>query len=147
VAARPLTGDLRTIVAFLVTPLAVPIALLPYLLFGQRAPGWPTSVLILMTIISYIGLLVFGVPTFVLLIERGWTAFWLAPLCGFAFGVVTWLACLVVVALVFSYSLADVFTWDSLAEALWPGGGAGVVSGAIFWLIARPDRHADEPGA
>jgi hypothetical protein len=131
VAAGPLKDDLRTIVAFLVTPLAVPIALLPYLFFGQRA-GWPTSVPILMTIISYIGLLIFGVPTFVLLIERGWTAFWLAPLCGFAFGVATWLACLVVVAVVFSYTLADVFTWDSLAEALWPGGGAGVVSGTIF---------------
>jgi hypothetical protein len=140
VAAGPLKDDLRTMVAFLVTPLAVPIALLPYLLFGQRA-GWPTSGLILMTIISYIGLLGFGVPTFVLLIERGWTAFWLAPLCGFAFGVVTWLASLVVVAVVFSYTLADVFTWSALAEALWPGGGAGVVSGVIFWLIARPDRH------
>ena len=121
-AAGPLKDDLRTIVAFLVTPLAVPIALLPYLFFGQRA-GWPTSVPILMTIISYIGLLIFGVPTFVLLIERGWTAFWLAPLCGFAFGVATWVACLVVVAVVFSYTLADVFTWDSLAEALWRAAG------------------------
>jgi hypothetical protein len=134
VAAGPLKDDLRTIVAFLVTPLAVPIALLPDLFFGRRA-GWPTSALILMTIISYICLVIFGVPTFVLLIERGWTAFCLAPLCGFAFGVATWLACLVVVAVVFSYTLADV-------EALWPGGGAGVVSGTIFWLIARPDRHA-----
>ena len=140
-AARPLTGDLRTIMAFLVTPLAVPIALLPDLLFGQRAMGWSMSVLILMTIISYIGLLIFGVPTFVLLIERGWTEFWLAPLCGVIFGVVTWLASLVVVAVVFSYTLDDVFTWSALAEALWPGGGAGVISGAIFWLIARPDRH------
>jgi hypothetical protein len=142
VAASPLKDDLRTIVAFVVTPLAVPIALAPDLLFGHVSRGWPTSVLILMTIISYIGLLLFGVPTFVMLSDRGWTAFWLAPLCGFAFGVVTWLACLVVVAVVFSYSLDDIFTWSEIMEAVWPGGGAGAVSGVIFWLIARPDRHA-----
>jgi len=142
VAARSLIDNMRTTIAFLVTPLAVPIALLPVYLWVRPADSWTTSVLILMTINSYIGILVFGVPIFVLLSERGWTAFWLAPLCGFAFGVVTWLGSLLVVAMIFADSFADTFTRKSLLSALWPGGGAGTVAGVIFWLIARPDRVA-----
>src|SRR5881628_2055873 len=48
---------------------------------------------------GYVGMIVFGIPTFLFLRSRNWTALWIAAAAGFVFGAIMWPVTLAVVAL------------------------------------------------
>ena len=95
-------------------------------------------------IFAYGGVAALGMPAFRLLRARKHTAFWIAPILGFAVGVVAWL---VFIAL-FGLSLGNDWTFVSHdlvtnSARLWaflPTGALGAAVGATLWLIARSDR-------
>ena len=84
----------RTALAFLIAPLwvqaaAVPFAVLAFPYPGQR--GWIYTTVIIAAIFAYGGVAALGMPAFGLLRARKHAAFWIAPILGFAVGDVTWL--------------------------------------------------------
>jgi hypothetical protein len=78
-------GMFRSIVAFLVTPLVVP------LLFAASSlrPDVPSSsfdvlVSLFIAVVAYAGTFLVGLPTYLFLRNKKWTAFWIAPIAGFS---------------------------------------------------------------
>ncbi len=128
----------RSIVAFLVTPLVVPLLFAASYL-GPDAPSSSLDVLagLFITLVAYSGTLLVGLPTYLFLRNKKWTAFWIAPIAGFIVATVTWYVLLTFVPLFFLPRLTQLAT---LLNALWPMGPIGALVGALLWLIARPDR-------
>ncbi len=131
-------GMFRSIVAFLVTPLVVPLLFAASYL-GPDAPSSSLDVLagLFITLVAYSGTLLVGLPTYLFLRNKKWTAFWIAPIAGFIVATVTWYVLLTFVPLFFLPRLTQLAT---LLNALWPMGPIGALVGALLWLIARPDR-------
>jgi hypothetical protein len=131
-----LWNSIRIPVAFLVAPLGAPITVLLLFVLGSLPDpavilGPAFTMVIYMVgfslIVAYPITLVLGVPLYRILRKHEMTEFWVAPGvgCGSA------LAIGLVVALLGGNPPA-VFV---LLSAL-----CGAAVGAIFWLIARPDR-------
>ena len=117
---------MRTIIAFSVAPLAVPLIATAYFA-SLGAPEEALSVvLIVSTIVAYSGTFVLGAPLYLFLREHE-TVFAIAPAVGFVAG-----------ALVMCVLAGRGVS----ASALGFGGLSGAAVGAILWLIARPDRRA-----
>jgi hypothetical protein len=79
----------RTFVAFLVAPLWVPAATAPYAVHMFPYPEqrhWIYITIIIGAIVAYGGMLMLGVPAFLILRARNHTAFWVAAVLGFAIG-------------------------------------------------------------
>jgi uncharacterized protein with PQ loop repeat len=135
----------RLVIAFLVAPFAAPVLLIPYIRSMTTTPTWFVFALIISTIVTYVGVFIFGVPVYLALRSRNWTALWIACLLGAAIGVVMWLIFSVAFALVLDEGMAGVrlALTDSgaLKGVIWPGAVVGAVVGAAFWLIARPDHQ------
>ena len=138
----------RTAMAFLIAPLWVPAAAVPFA--GHMFPypeqrHWIYITVIIAAIFAYGGVAAFGTPAFLLLRASKRTAFWIAPVLGFAVGIATWLVFIVL----FGLSLGNSWSFVSHDLAsnsadLWgflTTGGLGAAVGATLWLIARPDRH------
>lgn len=138
---------IRSLMAFLIAPLIAPFLMFFWARDLNPTGHWLAFTLVVIAIVTYVGVGLFGIPAYLLLRARKWTRFWLAPVLGFAFGAVIWLAFGVVFGLLLGHSLAAAvsFTADAkyLAGVFWPGGVAGVAVGATFWLIARPDRSLE----
>jgi hypothetical protein len=135
----------RLAMALFVAPLAVPVLLLPWLLSGHLATTWILTTIFVGGLVSYAGALVLGVPAYFILSARGLTAAWVSPAVGFAIGALMWLIFSVLFALSLDQGLSGVrFALTdphTLRGVLWPGGILGSIVGAVFWLIARPDRQ------
>lgn len=135
----------RHTVAFFVAPLAAPLLMLPWLLSGHLALGWILTAMVIVALVSYAGTVVVGMPAYSFLRARGLTAAWIAGIVGFAIGSLMWL----VFSILFPLSLGQGLTGvrlgltdlHSLRGVLWPGGMLGTIVGALFWVIARPDRE------
>jgi hypothetical protein len=133
---------MRSVIAFLIAPLAVPLLYGAWAgLHGLANDGpWPPPrieiVLGFAAMFTYAGTVVFGIPACLFLRARKLTAFWLAPVVGFVAGAI--MNCIFVTLVIPSAPLANV-----LLGSLEIGGPLGAVVGAIFWLIARPDRQAE----
>jgi hypothetical protein len=138
----------KTALAFLIAPLWVPAAAVPFAACAFPYPEqrhWIYITVIIAAVFAYSGVAAFGTPAFLLLRASKRTAFWIAPALGFAVGVATWLVFIVL----FGLSLGD--SWSvvshdlaSSSAHLWaflPTGASGAAVGATLWLIARPDRH------
>ncbi len=132
----------RAAIAFLIAPVVVPILMARWLYVTMSGPDWFMISLIITTITAYTGALVFGLPTYLWLRRRKWTAFWLAPVAGFVVGGLTWCA----IAALFGWSPGNLSDVDSvlknmtdLREVLWPFGPLGAVVGCLLWIIGRPD--------
>ena len=80
--------------------------------------------------VTYAGVVIFGIPTYLVLRSGKWTNFWIAPIVGFIIGMVMWY--------VRPARLPDV-AGRRLGAVRAP---AGAAVGTIFWLIARPDIPA-----
>jgi hypothetical protein len=136
---------MRVAIAFLITPLAVPLLMLPWLFSGHMASPLIVIVMFITTLVSYAGTLVLGIPAYLLLIARGMTAAWIAAAVGFVIGGLMWLVFSVLLVLSLGQGLAGVrfalTDLHSLRGILWPGGSLGAIVGALFWLIARPDKQ------
>ena len=135
----------RSTIAFLTAPLAVPLLLLPLLLFVHLAPGWILAATIIAALVSYTGTLILGIPIYMALRACGLTHVWIAGVVGFAIGAAMWLVFSVLFVLSLGQGMAGVqlalTDMQSLTGILW-GGVLGMIVGVLFWLIARPDKQA-----
>jgi hypothetical protein len=133
--------DWRAPVGFLVAPLAVPL-LMTWTMGPSSDSLGEMLVIVIGAGFTYIFSLLFGVPTYLFLRARQLTEFWVAPVAGAMIALVTWHLLLTL----FVLSVAPVSALPSLLGG--PGMArpamffmlSGAVVGAIFWLIARPDR-------
>jgi hypothetical protein len=130
----------RAVIAFLVAPLVVPILTTIELRELLSHPEMAGLMLLFSTFTAYMSTFVFGIPTYLFLRARRWTAFRLAPVLGFVAGGLAWWLCKSVPV------TGSTFHFDPdpslLRSVLWPFGPLGAVVGSLLWLIARPDRPA-----
>lgn len=117
--------------AIAIAPLAAP--LIVSVKFGSS--GAPDSVIAyiapIVLALAYSGTIVFGLPLYLLLRAFRLTAFWLAPVAGIVVGF----------AVMFLFLLGiGTKGLEAVTEAIQHGGPPGAAVGALFWLIARPDR-------
>ena len=135
----------RLILAFLVAGLSVPILVVAYFsIAGLASVGNLGLILVVSTFISFSGVLFLGLPAYLFLRARKWTAFWMAPLAGFIVAAAAWYVFLFLLGLVLvsdkSYAFSHLTAVGPLRGALWLAGPIGAFVGALVWLIARPDR-------
>ncbi len=138
----------RTELAFVVAPLWVPVALmiewsllatpLDLLNFWAVFAGFASLA------IGYAGTFLFGVPAFLFLRSRNWTAPWIGAVLGFAIAVITLFLFNVLFALALGYSVDDLLLGALSSFSDWgawiTAGPIGSLVGVTLWLIARPDR-------
>jgi hypothetical protein len=146
--STPSWDAVRTPIAFLVAPLAVPFLLTALL---QPPPGvvqyWLWPVQFYSAIVAYAGVVIFGVPIFLLLRKRKLTAFWIAPLAGFIVGMI-----MIYIGAIMIYTtgpnplgIRGAFSDHQMfAFAIKFAATPGAVVGAILWVIARPDLRAEQ---
>jgi hypothetical protein len=119
----------RSIIAFLVAPLAAPVLLIPYVRSMTTTSTWFVFALIISAIMAYAGVFIFGVPAYFFLRTRSWTALWIAPLVGFLIGALMWLVFGAIFALVLDEGISGVrlVLTDpaTLRGVIWPGGIIG----------------------
>jgi hypothetical protein len=142
-------GSGRVRLAFGIAPLAFPAMASLLMAFVQ---SWPSALFLAIVTflfwlpISYIATLLVGVPVYRFLCTRNFTAFWMAPAAGFISGtaviIVSYFLVMVILRLHLSPMDKDTTILTVLPGALLMGGLPGAASGAIIWLIARPDRQS-----
>jgi hypothetical protein len=149
VAVTALAGEnymKREIRGFFLAPLVVPIGLTPSLLSGHITFGWLVTTLLIALIVTYIGMVLMGLPIYNILMRRNLRAFWFAVVVGMLIGGVTWMLFLVLFPLSLGQGLSGVKSalsdLRSLRGLIWPGGALGGMVGLLFWIISRPDRRA-----
>lgn len=137
----------RTVIAFIVAPLWVPVAaeVVAYTLEPTDSLSVAVDVLY-NTFVSYLGAFALGFPAFLFLRSRKMTTFWIATLSGCIIGGV-WGA-------MFTTGLIFYLGGIGAIQKLFGGNGnlvqmslspamLGMIVGATVWLIARPDiRHS-----
>jgi hypothetical protein len=138
---------IRLILAFALAPLAVPVLLVSFIPMSP-SPAAFVFALELSVVISYLGILVLGLPIYLYLRAYRWWSFWIAPIVGFVAGGVMWVAFSVMFVLslgegMFGVQLA-LTDKNMLKGCIWPGGVAGACVGILFWLIARPDSQSPQ---
>ena len=116
---------MRTMIAFCVAPIAVPLIAAVYLA-STSPPGDNLSafVVVVSALVAYAGTFLLGVPLYLFLRSQNASAFLIAPVFGFVAG-----------ALVMFVMLGR----DMSSGTLLFGCLSGAAVGAILWLIARPD--------
>ncbi len=141
----------RTVLAFLVAPLWVPIATAMYVYAVGMFPNpeqrpWIYITTLIGALFGYGGVWAIGLPAFRILRAKGLSSGWIAIVMGFVVAVLTWHIFELLFALSLGNSLNFVWhnwTTSAVQWALILGIGAlGVVVGGTLWLIARPDRFA-----
>lgn len=130
----------RAVIAFLVAPLVVPILTTIELRELLSYPAMAGLMLLFSTVTAYVGTFLFGIPTYLFLRTRRWTAFWRAPVLGFVGGGLAWwlFKSVPMTGSTFHFNPDP----SLLRSVLWPFGPLGAVVGSLLWLIARPDRAA-----
>ncbi len=137
----------RSIIAVVIAPLAAPVLLFPHLHSLVTATSWFVFSLIICTMMAYVGMLIFGIPGYLLLRARNWTAIWIAPLLGLIVGAAMFVVTMALFGLLLGEGVTGI--WQSLREiqtlkgTIWPGGITGAVVGLVFWIIARPNRRIE----
>ena len=143
--SSPFWPAMRVPMAFLVAPLAVPLLAVLVLELPLSEP-YIVTFLFIITFVTYAGVVIFGIPTYLVLRSGKWTNFWIAPIVGFIVGMVMWYVTFALFEIVlghtWSYALSSVAAADEWVKALRFGAPAGAAVGTIFWLIARPDIPA-----
>jgi hypothetical protein len=136
----------RPVLALLVAGLTVYILVTAYLSRGAFPVGNNVVVAFFNAIISFTGVLLLGLPAYLFLLARKWTALWIAPVAGFIVAAVVWYVFISLLGLSSVNSLSDFLSGltdlPTFKMALWPVGPIGAVAGVVVWLIARPDRSA-----
>jgi hypothetical protein len=92
---------------------------------------------------AYFGVFVMGLPVYLVLRAKKWTAFWIAPTLGLILAVAGWWAAraLFVLSVANDPYHAGLRLMDPIAlQHLWPVGPIGAVVGALLWAIGRPDQ-------
>jgi hypothetical protein len=135
--APPWWDEARTPVAFIVSPLAVPLVI-AWLLRSSLGDVFSTVAMVVGMFMAYVGGFALGLPIYRYLQAREAMTFWLAPIIGFTIGVIMTYVVYLIVGLPFPGAiLAD----DSaVRDAYRLGGIPGAIVGVLIWLIGRPDR-------
>ena len=132
----------RTGLAFFLAPMVVPI----YAISWGPSGSALVFALIYGAVVGYGGMLIFGVPTWIIARSRGWTSLWIALVFGVVFGFIAWFAAGVLLSLSLEedITLAIRLTFQPPYRygAFWPGASLGALVALVFWLVARPDRQA-----
>jgi hypothetical protein len=135
---------LRRALAFLLTPMLVPILLYRWISELMGSPAWIKVVLVIATVSAYAGVLVFGVPLLLFLWKGRTRNAWATCVAGLFVGMVSWL----LFAAMFPVMLGQEFQGIALSLSdpkmlsgvFWPGELSGAVVGIAVWLMARPDN-------
>jgi hypothetical protein len=137
----------KTGLAFLIAPLWVPAAIVPFAAQAFPYPEqrhWIYISSIIAAIFAYAAVAAFGMPAFVILRTRNFTALWTAPVLVSALAsshglsLSSSLGCPLETAGVFPLMI-----WRAIRRIWWPllpTGTLGAVVGATFRVIARPHR-------
>lgn len=133
--STPLCNAMRTLAAFLVAPLVVPLACVLIASIeawsrrvpAEPAPEWLSLVATFSGLYAYAGVVVFGAPIYLILRVYKRTELWIAVVVGFVVGA------------------GVVFPMLGTMPALTFGGPLGAIVGVVFWLIDRPDRLHSRP--
>jgi len=132
----------RTLIAVFVAPLWAPLA--TFLVGAASGFHSTLAMTIIAGVFAYAGMIGFGLPALLLLRALDLTAFWIALLLGFSIGALSWLLFKVLFVLALGSSLY--FAWEQAINLndiyVGSSGLLGVLVGATFWVIARPDRFA-----
>jgi hypothetical protein len=100
--------------------------------------------MVIAAITAYLGTAIFGIPAYLLLRARGITSIWVAVIFGLLIGVVTWFLLAIAFPLSLGQGVPGVKAGFMLPSVYWgalvPAGVLGMIVGALFWFIARPDR-------
>lgn len=140
---------MRHLLAFLVAPLWVPLIVELYAV-GVPGPGPPqASLVVFMAVIAaffaYAGAIIIGIPAYLILRWRNWTALWMAAAVGFVAGIVMWAVFgFVFVAILGGWRKAAASVLDlSLNDQLFSLAFAliGTLVATTAWLIIRPHRE------
>ena len=83
---------------------------------------------------TYLCTTAIGLPLYIFLRRRQWTAFWIYPLLGFGIALLGW---------ELFARLPGIWSIDLRDAIFWPIGLPGLVTGAVMWLVGRPDRPID----
>jgi hypothetical protein len=146
-ADGPNDDDIRVVIAFFLAPLSVPLSMLLILAFSGVNTAGTMMIPIFAVVASYGGTFVFGVPAYSVLKGRGVTAAWAAVATGLAIGGITWVLFSVLLPLFLGQGLSGarfaLTDRSIMSGVLWPGGVEGALVGAVYWLIARPDRRTN----
>jgi hypothetical protein len=139
--------DIRVVMAFFLAPLSVPLSMLPIVAFSDGKSIAKIIIVVLGAVASYGGTFVFGIPAYSFLKARRVTAAWAAVATGLAIGAITWVLFSVLLPLSLGQGLSGVrfalIDRRMMSGVLWPGGVEGALVGAVYWLIARPDRRTN----
>jgi hypothetical protein len=141
--------------ASLVAPLCVPFIAAPYFSFtmhGAFALYDPVGALlatVVSTAFGYLGMFSMVLPSYRYLTEKGLTGIWVSVLCGFVAAEITAGVLVLVLGVLLGArsqsTVALIFRGVTNVQNL-PGiaiiGVLGMMVGAVFWLIARPDRSS-----
>ena len=144
----------RTILAFIVAPLWVPLVILFITSFFRPLDTEYSNAAIATVFVSLVFssgcTVLFGVPAFRFLRSRNLTAPWIAVIVGFTVGA----AVVLIAAILFALSLGNnvlhslatvqsMFANGKPRDLLWLGGAGslGALVGITLWMIARPDRN------
>lgn len=139
-------GPLRFAIAFLVAPFAIPA--IYFRLWELRPMFLELPALFLYTTMAYAGTFLFGIPIYLFLYARKWTAFWLAPIAGFVVAGLTWCLIGIVMVSVFGRRLLDdpgYLYW--LRYVVWPYGPVGALVASSLWVMARLERAGSRRGS
>jgi hypothetical protein len=137
-------NDVRIGMAFVVAPLAAPVVVSMKFGFSGEPENTISIVAPTSLVLGYLGIILLGPPVYLALRALKLTAFWIAPLAGFAVGVGMLCLFLIMLPLNLGQNLATALAsldYGLLKMAVEDGGPPGAAVGAILWLIARPDRQ------
>jgi hypothetical protein len=138
----------RTAIAFVVSPLWTPLAVA--LFFGVGVIADTTqihsadirliaSAVVISALLTYFGMFALGYPSFRYLRARGMTSVWRAMGLGFVAAAVMWALVAFWLGL-WKYGGVTLALYQSFNDVYLPAESLGLIIGATFWLIARPDR-------
>jgi hypothetical protein len=99
----------RSGIALLIAAIAAPMLVLAYS-YGEGASLGSGYIVesCFVTIMSFAGAFFLGLPAYLFLRAKKWTAFWIAPPVGFIVATVTWYVFIFLLGLLLAPSLSDV---------------------------------------
>ena len=134
---------MRHAVALFVAPLWVPLVAMTYTAADGPQPPDPTGlnlIAVIGAVCAWIIMAIVGIPVYVVMRWRGWTALWIAMAAGFVTGVVMWNLFAIYFLGGWTHAVKSLGRSNHLIDLV--PAAVGVLVAATAWLIIRPDRRA-----
>ena len=132
-------STLRLVIAYIVAPVALPVIELR--LWEPRPFSYEIYLAPLYSGVGALGTLLFGIPIYLYLCKRKWTAFWIAPIAGFIVAGLIWSLVQVVLILQFGTRYLEYHSsLDWLHDVIWPYGPLGAAVASLLWVLAWLER-------